>query len=249
MGPSNHPPFTKRDLVEALKIVLREKRCDIVHLSSGHVETPDGGVEWLTPWVSEIRKHLNILISLDLVPPQTDDWIDKSYAIGVDALYYDSDIFTPHSEQRRLLQALCYAAKIFPAGAVLSHLAIGLDPPEETQKNIDLLIEHGVLPILVYFPPHPGTDLARRWRVTPRQITGLYTHLYERLIRTRMTPHWVQQADVVLTPLEGRFFSQQSPRYHLALKNFYETGFGRVVRFGLASLRRHLRVIREVPIR
>ena len=52
--------------------------------------------------------------------------------------------------------------------------------------------------------------------------------------------------DVVLTSLEGRFFSTESPRHHLKLKNFYETSTGRAVRFGIASLRRHLRV-RVVP--
>src|SRR5262249_47972860 len=44
---SEHPPFTPRDLVEAIQIVMQEKRCDVVTLSSGHVETPDGGVEKL----------------------------------------------------------------------------------------------------------------------------------------------------------------------------------------------------------
>ena len=92
---SQHPPFTKRDLVEAIQFVLKEKRCDFVNLSSGRVETEDGGVEWLQPWVYEIRKHINILISLDLVPPKTNTWIDQTYAMGVDALYYDLDFFNP----------------------------------------------------------------------------------------------------------------------------------------------------------
>src|SRR4029079_799637 len=87
---SEHPPFTPRDLVEAIQIVMQEKRCDVVNLSSGHVETPDGGVERLEPWVAEIRKHVNVLIALDLAPPATNDWIDMTYAMGVDALYYDS---------------------------------------------------------------------------------------------------------------------------------------------------------------
>jgi hypothetical protein len=63
------------------------------------------------------------------------------------------------------------------------------------------------------------------------------------LVRTRINPHWVQQYDVVLTSLESRFFSNESPRHHLKLKNFYETRAGRALRFGLASLRRHLRVV------
>ena len=143
-------------------------------------------------------------------------------------------------------EALAYAAKIFPAGAVLSHLVIGFEPLEETLASIDLLIERGVVPVLTYFPPYDGSKLRDRWTATPEQARRVYAALYERLVRTRMNPHWIQQHDVVLTPLEGRFFSAESPRYHLKLKNFYETGTGRTLRFAMASLRRHLRV-REVP--
>src|SRR5437867_4079709 len=251
---SQHPPFTPRDLVEAIQIVLEEKRCDVVTLSSGHVESGDGGVERLEPWVTEIRKHLNVLIALDLVPPETNEWIDKTYAMGVDALYYDSDFFNPNDEpgkdfekhKARQLEALEYAAKIFPTGAVLSHLVIGFEPLEETRASIDLLIDRGVVPVLAYFPPYDGSDLRDHWTATPEQVRPIYAHLYERLVKTRINPHWVQQYDVVLTSLEGRFFSSESPRYHLKLKNFYETSAGRALRFGLAGLRRHLRV-RVVP--
>jgi hypothetical protein len=237
--------------VEAIQIVLDEKPVDVVALSSGHVETPDGGVEPLEPWVSEIRKHVNILISLDLAPPATDAWIDKTYAMGVDALYYDSDFFNPGDQPRtdfqkhktRQLDALAYAARIFPTGAVLSHLVVGVEPLEDTQTSIDLLIDRGVVPVLAYFPPYDGSPLRSRWTATPERVQPIYAHLYERLVRTRINPHWVQQYDVVLTSLEGRFFSDQSPRYHLKLKNFYETAIGRAARFGLARLRRHLRVV------
>jgi len=255
---SLHPPFTPRDLVEAIQIVEQEKRCDVVCLSSGHVETADGGIERLEKWVSEIRKHLNVLIALDLVPPETNDWIDRTYAMGVDALYYDSDFFNPNDEsggepraifqkhKARQLEALEYAARIFPTGAVLSHLVIGFEPLAETRASIDLLIDRGVVPVLAYFPPYDGSDLRSRWTATPEAAQEIYAHLYERLVRTRINPHWVQQYDVVLTCLEGRFLSNESPRYHLKLKNFYETRFGRALRFGMARLRRHLRV-REVP--
>jgi len=248
---SQHPPFTPRDLVEAIQLVRKEKRCDVVSLSSGHVDTEDGGVERLEKWVTQIRKHLSILISLDLVPPASDEWIDTTYAMGVDALYYDSDFFNPNDEPRqdfakhkqRQLEALAYAARIFPTGAVLSHLVIGFEPLEETRKSIDLLIDRGVVPVLTFFPPYEGSRLRNRWTATPEQVQHIYAHLYERLVRTRINPHWVQQYDVVLTSLESRFFSNESPRHHLKLKNFYETRAGRALRFGLASLRRHLRVV------
>lgn len=251
MELSDHPPFTPRDLVEAIQIVMQEKRCDIVTLSSGHVNTGDGGVEWLEKWVAEIRKHVTVLIALDLVPPDSNEWIDKTYAMGVDALYYDSGFFNPNDESRRdvekhksrQLEALEYAVRIFPTGAVLSHLVVGFESLKETMGSIDLLIDRGVMPVLAYFPPYAGSDLRGRWTATPDEVIQVYTHLYERLVRTRINPHWVQQYDVVLTSLEGRFLSAESPGRRLKMKEFYETRLGRSVRFGLAGLRRHLRVV------
>src|SRR5262249_8912115 len=136
--------------------------------------------------------------------------------------------------------------KIFPAGAVLSHLVIGFEPLDKTKATIDLLIDRGVAPVVAYFPPYDGSNLRNHWTATPEKVQPIYAHLFERLIKTRINPYWVQQYDVVLTSLEGRFFSSESPRHHLKVKNFYETSTGRAVRFGLASLRRHLRV-RVVP--
>jgi hypothetical protein len=189
---SEHPPFTPRDLVEAAQIVMEEKRCDVVSLSSGHAETPDGGVERLEKWVTEIRKHLNVLISLDLAPPATNDWIDKTYAMGVDALYYDSDFFNPQDEpdrefekhKSRQLEALAYAAKIFPTGAVLSHLVVGLEPLEQTRASIDLLTTGRspgarVFPVCRFCPARPLDGDAEL-------VKPVYAHLYERLVRTRI---------------------------------------------------------------
>jgi hypothetical protein len=171
--------------------------------------------------------------------------------MGVDALYYDSDFFNPNDpagkdfekHKTRQLEALQYASKIFPTGAVLSHLVIGFEPLEETRNSIDLLVDRGVVPVLAYFPPYDGSALRSRWTATPEEVQKVYAHLYERLVRTRINPHWVQQYDVVLTSLEARFFSSESPRYHLKLKHFYESGLGRAFRFGIARLRRHLRVV------
>jgi hypothetical protein len=256
---SQHPKFSKRDLVEAIQIVLREKSCDFVNLSSGHVDTEDGGIEWLSPWVAEIRKHVSILISLDLVPPKANQWIDEAYAIGADALYYDMDFFNPKEaessrqmehQRERLLEALGYAAKIFPRGAVLSHVVIGLEAHKETMKRIDLLIDRGVVPVLIYFPPYPESETALHWKISPEEASDLYAHLFERLVKAKNTPHWVQQLDVVVTPLEGRFFSTHSPGYHLVLKKFYQTAFGRKMRMGLIAMRRRLRVQQQAdPIK
>lgn len=246
-----HPDFSVRDAIEAIQIVQSETRCDVVNLSSGASGKGDGGVQRLEPWVEEIRKHVEILISIDVAPPKNHEWIDRAYALGVDAVYYDLEIYNPDDDRLKQsfeeqhdqqLNALSYASKIFPPGAVLSHLVIGLEPLASTLKGIDHLINRRVVPILVYFPPHEPTD--RRGQLEAGEIEHLYAHLFERLVEERIPPNWVLQSNVVLTPLEGRFFSELSPRY-LQAERFFRTALGRKIRMGMANIRRRLRV-REV---
>lgn len=128
--------FATRDLIEALEIVRKETPIDIVHLSSGFVESEDGGVMGLEPLVHEIRNQFNVFISIDVMPPAHNDWIDRTYAMGVDAVYYDIDVFDPDLfgklypekenafRHQRYLEALEYAAHTFSSGAVCTHLVL-----------------------------------------------------------------------------------------------------------------------------
>jgi hypothetical protein len=186
-----HPAaFTNDDFVEALKILLEETPAEIIHLSSGFVESEDGGMADLEPLVREIRKHLNILVSVDVMPPATNTWIDRTYASGVDMVYYDLDVFDPalfastypEKEQRirhkRYLEALEHAVKIFPSGAVTSHLVLGLEPLSSTMKGIDFLTDLGVVPLITFFPPRSGASLALRWQPDLKEIIPVYAYLY-----------------------------------------------------------------------
>lgn len=253
-----HPTdFTNEDFVEALQILLKETPAEIIHLSSGFVESDDGGMAQIEPLVKEIRKHLNILISVDVMPPADNRWIERTYAAGVDMVYYDLDVFDPTMfamvypereqkiRQKRYLDALHHAVKIFPKGAVTSHLVLGLEPLESTRKGIDYLTDLGVVPLIAFFPPQAGSSLAMRWQPDLREVIPLYAYLYQRVAEKKLSTNWIRQIDVVLTPLEGRHFAGGSARWQVAMKNFYHTNLGRKVAYGISALRRKLRV-REV---
>ncbi len=249
--------YTNEDFVEALQILLKETPAEIVHLSSGFVESEDGGIAQLIPLVGEIRKHINILVSVSVMPPASNAWIDRTYASGVDMVYYDLDVFDPvlfaatypEKDQKirheRFLKALEYAVKIFPRGAVTSHLVLGLEPLESTIKGINSLTDLGVVPLVTFFPPVSGSTLASRWQPDVREIIPVYAYLYDRIVAKRLSTNWIRQIDVVLTPLEGRHFAGGKARMQVAIKNFYHTGIGRKAGYVLAAMRRKLRV-REV---
>jgi solute carrier family 13 (sodium-dependent dicarboxylate transporter), member 2/3/5 len=246
--------YSNDDFVEALKLLLEETPAEIIHLSSGFVESEDGGMALLEPLVQEIRKHLNILVSVDVMPPASNHWIDRTYAAGVDMVYYDLDVFDPtlfaalypdkeqKIRQKRYLEALEYAVKIFPGGAVTSHLVLGLEPLESTLKGIDVLTDLSVVPLVTFFPPQEGSTLAERWKPDLKEIIPVYAYLYERITDKKLSTNWIRQIDVVLTPLEGRHFAGGKSRWQVAIKNFYHTTVGRKTAYGLSALRRKLRV-------
>ena len=256
-GPRLKTAFSTRDLIEALEQVRKEVPVDMVHLSSGFVESEDGGVLGLEPLVAEIRNHFNVFVSIDVMPPAHNDWIDRTYAMGVDAVYYDIDVFDPSLfgalypekqeafRHQRYLEALAYAARIFPSGAVCTHLVLGLEPLASTRKGITSLTEMGVLPVLTFFRPQSDSPLASRWQLQEEAVMPLYQDLFQAVVTHKINPTWIRQYDVVLTPLEGRFFSAGRRSWRVAQQNFYKTALGRKTQLSLAAMRRSLRV-REI---
>ncbi len=253
-GPRVKTAFSARDLIEALQLVRKETTIDIVHLSSGFVESKDGGIMGLEPLVHEIRNHFNVFISIDVMPPERNDWIDRTYAMGVDAVYYDIDVFDPKLfaeiypekqekiRHQRYLEALEYAARTFPSGAVCSHLVLGLEPLHSTREGIKTLTKLGVLPVLTFFRPMPDTALQEKWQITEQDVLPLYGELFKEVHRHNINPTWVRQYDVVVTPLEGRFLGSGKTSWRVAQQNFYKTAIGRKTQLSLAAMRRNLRV-------
>ena len=256
-GPTVQTAFTTKDVLEALEMVKKEVPVDIIQLSSGFVEGEDGGVLALDPLVHEIRKYFSVFISIDVMPPAHNDWIDRTYAMGVDAVYYDIDVFDPELfaslypekveavRHQRYIEALEYAARTFPSGAVATHLVAGLEPLQSTQSGIKRLAEAGVLPLLTFFRPLPGSALEKKWSIKNEDLIPLYQDLFEQVKRHKINPNWIRQFDVVMTPLEGRFFTGSKRSWRVAQQNFYKTGLGRKAALGLATIRRNLRV-REI---
>ncbi len=247
-------PYTDEDFLEALEKVLEQASPELIHLSSGFSSSEDGGMKLLEPLVKKIRERFNLLISVDVMPPAKDQWIDRTYAAGADMVYYDLDVFDPtlfaktypekekRIRQARYLEALEYAVKVFPSGAVTSHLVLGLEPYDSTQKGIDVLTDLGVVPLLTFFPPQEGSDLAKHWDPDLREIVPLYAYLYEKISNKKLSSNWIRQIDVVLTPLEGRHFVGGKSRLQVAVKNFYHTTVGRKAAYGFSSLRRKLKM-------
>lgn len=245
-------PFSVDEILEVVEAVKKEKIAEIIYFSLGFTSEDDGGIEFLAPYIKAVKKHFNFLVAVEALPPKRNSWIDDTYAMGVDSVLYNLEIFDKglfevicpgRSEligRKRYLDALKYAASVFPNGTVASHLIVGLEPPGSTIKGIDFLTEMGVVPILPIYRPSPGKAL----RIEPLNaeiIIPVYQHLYKAVKENKINMNWVRDISLISTPIEGRSLVEEEGGISL-FDSFYKSRFGRKTAWGLSTLRRKLRV-------
>jgi len=245
--------YTVDEVLETVRAVFKERASRIIYLSIGFAEGDDGGMKFLEPYVRAIKSHFNCLVAVEALPPARNEWIEKSYACGVDSLLYNLDIFDEELfsvicpgragfiGRKRTLEALKYAAGIFPNGTVASHLIVGLEPPGSTIMGIDFLTDMGVVPILPIFRPSKDrpidvTDLVAE------VIIPVYQHLYRTLKKKGINFNWFRDISMVTTPVEGRFLLNEKEASTPLFDNFYGSKLGLKAAWGLSALRRRLRV-------
>ncbi|MBI5328418.1 MAG: radical SAM protein [Deltaproteobacteria bacterium] len=246
--------YTVEDVLETVEAAYKEGKAEIVYLSIGFSETADGGIEFLKPYIKAIKKHFNTLIAVEALPPKENKWIDETYAIGADSVLYNLEIFDPKLFEdicpgraaiigrKRHLDALEYAATVFPSGTVASHLIVGLEPIESTVTGIDFLTNMGVIPILPVYRPSPRAKLPHYKMPSTEVIAPVYGYLYRAVTTNKINTSWVRDISVVTTPLEGRFFVDDNARMQTFAQNFYKSRLGLKAAWSLATLRRKLRV-------
>jgi biotin synthase-related radical SAM superfamily protein len=246
--------FSVDEVIETVEAAYKEGKAGIVYLTTGSVTSPDGGVEIFKPYIKEIKKHFHTLVAVESLPPKENRWIDETYAMGVDSVIYNLEIFDPerfeeicpgrakHIGRERYLEALKYAASIFPNGTVACHLIVGLESPESTVQGIDYFADMGVVPILPVFRPVIGTPLESCNIPSIEEIAPIYGYLYMKIKEKKINMNWVKDISIITTPLEGRFFVGEDATLNSILHNFYKSKLGSKAAWGLATLRRMLRV-------
>ncbi|MBI5903656.1 MAG: hypothetical protein HZB84_09275 [Deltaproteobacteria bacterium] len=249
--------YSVDEVLETVGAVLKEKSSEIIYLSIGFSETPDGGIEFLKPYIKAVKKHFNCLVAVEALPPKENHWIDQTYALGADSVLYNLDIFDKELFEvicpgragligrKRCMEALEYAARIFPNGTVASHLIVGLEPPGSTCMGIDFLTGIGVVPILPIYRPAIGRAL-RIEPLTTEIIIPVYKHLYSAVKKNRINLNWVRDLSMVTTPVEIRSLMGDKEGGSI-VENFYKTRIGLKAAWGLSTLRRKLRVKEEDP--
>jgi hypothetical protein len=239
------PPV--EDVLEVVRAAFGEGVAEDVYFNSGIFDADDGGIGFLASYVEAVRKHFDTLIAVQTHPPRTNAWIDRTYAMGVDALSYNLEIFDAgllhrhcigrarYVGRERYLEALTHAAEIFPSGTVWCDLAIGLEPMASTRAGIDALAAVGVLPVL-------SIVAGERGALAGEDVTPLLAHLY-RAVKTRgINMGWVRDLGLAITPLEARHLAGDGARLAVTVQSLSRSRLGGLAARALARFRRRLRV-------
>ncbi len=244
------------DVVEVVRAALAEGAAEFVCFNAAYSGGEDAGILALAPCIEAIKRHFDTLIAVQMHPPKTNRWIDRSYAMGVDAVSYNIEIHDRDALARRCAgrvryigreryyEALAHAAGVFPSGTVWSDLIFGLEPAESTVRGIDALVSIGVLPVLSAVRP-AAAELRTNPLPSFDEVSHVFAHLFHAVRQARINMGWVRDLSFGVTPLEARFFAGDDARAGGTLRQFYRSKLGTLAARSLARMRRRLRV-REV---
>ncbi len=248
--PSALPPIA--DVLEVVRAAFQEGAAEFVYFQGRCSDAADGGVEALEPYILAVKKHFDTLVAAQLQPPRDLRDIDRTYAMGVDAISYNLEIFDPELLERycagrnrafgrtRFLEALRHAASVFPSGTVWSELVVGVESLDSSRTAIDALAGIGVLPVLSVVGPAAAAALPGLTLPDSETLAPVYAHLYETVKQRRLPMTWVRDLPIGITPLDARFFVDAQAR--VAVGSFYRSRLGTLAARSLSRLRRRLRV-------
>ncbi len=235
------------EVVEVVRAAFDEGVCELVYFNTAFFDGEDGGIAFLAPYIDAVRRHFDTLVAAQVHPPRDPRWVERTYAMGVDALSYNLEIFDKDVLNRRCigrvryigrdryLEALAHAARIFPGGTVWSDLVLGAESPESTMAGIDALTDMGVVPVMAL----PGTlDTP----VDATALTPVLAHLYRTVKQRGVNMGWVRDLTLAITPFEARHFAGDDARLAVTVQQFTRSRLGGMAARGLARFRRRLRV-------
>ena len=250
-GAPDRVALSVGDVAAAIDRALDAGAADYVHLKVGYIADPDRGVRFLEPYVAALRERFDIRISVELYPPVDDAWVDRTYALGIDAVTYHLDVHDAaiweevcrHRAglvpRERYLEALTCAVDVFPRGTVVSRLIVGLEPLDSLQRGIEMLMAMGVIPALEY-AWHRGAAPEPPWDLS--ELEALLRFLCDRAQEYRLRSTWM--ADFGDGPGLGdaRWFRAPEGAVGGALRSFSQSRLGNRLAQDLLVIRRKLRV-------
>jgi len=246
-------PMPVVDVVETVRAAFDEGIRGPVYFNTGFLGGDDSGIAFLEPYIRAVKRNFPTLVAVQMHPPRTNQWIDRTYAMGVDALSYAIEIYDPNVLQRlcpgrvrfigreRYYEALAYAATIFPRGTVWSDLVVGIEPPDSTRRGVETLVRDGVLPVLSTLRTAMLSQLRGVVGVSNGDEMALFAELSQAAETAGLPMGWVRDLAFAITPFEARALVTPEEEPARA-ETFYRRRLHDLAARNLSRLRRRLRV-------
>lgn len=251
-GADGPPPI--EDVLETVRAAFDEGVAEFVYFNTAYYDADDGGIAFLAPYIEAVRRHFDTLVAAQVHPPRETRWVDRTYAMGVDALSYNLELFDADVLQKRCvgraryvgrdryLEALARAGEIFPSGTVWSDLVVGVEPTAATLAGIDALAAASVVPVLAVFRPLEDGTPSDANGLAPAAIAPVLAHLF-RAVRDRgINMGWMRDLAIGVTPLEARDAAGDGARLAVTMQHLTRLRIGALAARNLARFRRRLRV-------
>jgi radical SAM protein (TIGR04043 family)/radical SAM enzyme (TIGR01210 family) len=140
-------------------------------LSGGTSNTADRSAEYFIKIAKIVSKETTMPISVEMVPPDENCFLDELHHAGVSAMImnieiWDQDlrrIYCPGKSRislDRYCEAIEYAVKLFGRGQVASVFIAGLQDPTKIVDGAQKIIEMGAIPTVIPFKPFDGCQLS-----------------------------------------------------------------------------------------
>jgi len=247
-------PMSVADVVETVRAAFGEGYSSAVYFNTGYLGGDDGGIAFLEPFVRAVKRNFATVVAVQLHPPRSNAWIDRAYAMGVDALSFGLEVHDAVALQRmcagrmrfigreRYYEALAYAASVFPRGTVWTELLVGAEPLDSTRQAIDLLVRDGVLPVLCAVPA-VGSGPGGIVGLPPiDDVVDVCRSLYRAVHGAQIPIGWVRDMSFAITPYEARLLAGAEQQISAAEEYFYRSAIRGFAARNLSRFRRRLRV-------
>lgn len=249
-GRRDSLPLSWDDLLDTIGAALREGETDCVALrwiarvNAGEIAAALG------PLMHAIKRNFDVVLTVECPPPTGAGAVDLLYAEGVDAICLPALALGEGTAQAvsrpaplgETIETLGRAAQVFPRGAIMSTLMIGLESPLDTLSSISRLARMGVragfdLSLL----RQEWTTLRRAW--TRDDLRALWQHLEEELTEFKLQRPWTPHPRALMMGIPPTAFTCHTLRDDLHPDDKRRRPIQAIVR-NLIRLRRRLRVRR-----
>lgn len=200
LGSLQSTPEINPELVAATALRAYEynSQCELT-LSGGTSDTPDRSARYFCDIASAIRKKENMPISVELVPPDENSYLDELHRAGVCAVIMNIEIWNPdlrtifcpgksRISRERYLDAIGYAVALFGKGQVASVLIAGIQSNADVIDGAKTLIGLGVIPTIIPFKPFNDCKMARFPCTKPADVLEIYNSVADLLIAAGLDP-------------------------------------------------------------